>query len=157
MIRLLIMDVDGTLTDGGIYLDCIGNEMKRFDVKDGAGIKQIQKIGVETMLLTGRESKCVTERGRELAIEYVFQGIKDKKKFLKEFSEKYNISLENMAYIGDDYNDLESMKLVGYTACPSDASQEVKDTVNYVCSKQGGYGAVREYVDYIIKEIYFKG
>lgn len=152
LIRLFVMDVDGTLTDGGIYYDDCGHEMKKFNVKDGIGIKKLRDYGVNTMILTGRKSNCVIRRAEELKIDYVIQGIEDKALYLKDFMKKNNLDSKDIAYIGDDINDFEIMQLVGNTACPADAVENIKKVVNIVCSLNGGQGVVREYIEYILRE-----
>lgn len=151
MVRLLIMDVDGTLTDGSMYYDDCGHEMKKFNVKDGAGIKMLQKKGIQTMILTGRKSQCVAKRAEELKIDHILQGIDDKAKYLQEFVNQKGWSMQEAAYIGDDINDLECMRLVGHTAAPADAVEAVLEMVDYICAKKGGQGAVREYAEYLIR------
>lgn len=145
------MDVDGTLTDGGIYYDDRGHEIKKFNVKDGAGIKMLQNHGIQTMILTGRKSQCVTKRAEELKIDHILQGIEDKAKYLRELVSQKGWSMQEVAYIGDDVNDLECMQLVGHTAAPADAVENILQIVDYVCDKKGGYGAVREYTEYLIR------
>lgn len=152
-IRLVVLDVDGTLTDGGIYIDNNGIEMKKFNIKDGAGIALAEKAGVEFLILTGRESHCVELRAKELKIKYVFQGIADKLSFMKEFLHKHEISPEDVAYMGDDVNDLECMRYVGFTACPTDAVYEVRNQVDFISQCKGGHGAVRELCDKLIKSL----
>jgi len=149
------MDVDGTLTDGGIYYDDNNNEFKKFNVKDGAGIVRLHRTGIKTMILTGRNSVCVERRSKDLQIDYVFQGVSDKLEFLKDFMQTHGFAADEVAYIGDDTNDLPCIKALTWTACPADAVNEVKQTVAYVCSKDGGDGAVREYADYIQKEFLY--
>jgi len=155
MIKLLIMDVDGTLTDGGIYYDDSGHEMKKFNVKDGAGITKLKKYGVKTMILTGRKSDCVAKRSEELKIDYVFQGIENKAEYLKKFIEDNNLDSNAIAYIGDDINDIECMQYATFTACPLDAVDQVKNNVWVVCEKKGGEGAVREFIDFMESECMF--
>ncbi len=150
-IRLIVLDVDGTLTDGGVYIDNNGIETKKFNIKDGAGIVLAEKAGIDFMILTGRESRCVEHRANELKIRYVFQGISDKLSYLKNFLHEHEILPENVAYMGDDANDLECMQYVGFAACPSDAVEDVKEKCNFVSHLNGGYGAVREFCDFICK------
>jgi len=145
-IKMLVMDVDGTLTDGKIYIGSGGELMKAFNVKDGYGIVQARKDGVLPVIITGRTSDIVAARARELKIEELHQGISDKLTKLKEIAENYDVQMDEIAYIGDDVNDLDCIKVCGCTACPADAVEEVKDYVNYVCQKNGGDGAVREFV-----------
>lgn len=151
-IRYLILDVDGTMTDGGVYLDSRGEEMKKFSIKDGAGILLARKAGVESVILTGRRSQCVQRRARELSISFVFQEVKDKRAFLMEFLETNEILSEEVAYIGDDLNDLEAMRCVGLAVCPQDAAKQVKAYCPIVLSARGGEGAVREFVEMILEK-----
>ena len=132
-IKLLVMDVDGTLTDGKIYMGENGEVMKAFNAKDGYAI-------------TGRKSDIVENRARELGISELYQGIGNKLAQLKKVAEKYNAYSEEIAYIGDDLNDLECIEYCGLTACPSDALNEVKQRVTYVCKNAGGEGALREFI-----------
>ena len=150
MIKLLVMDVDGTLTDGKIYMGENGEVMKAFNVKDGyASAHMLPGIGVIPVIITGRKSKIVENRAKELGITELFQGIEDKLAQLKKVAEKYNAAPEEIAYIGDDLNDLECIEFCGLTACPADAVEEVKQKVTYVCKKHGGKGALREFVEKI--------
>lgn len=147
-IKAIIMDVDGTLTDGGIYLDSNGNEMKKFNVKDGYAISKIlPEKDIIPIILTGRESEIVKLRCAELGIKYVIQGSKDKVKDMLYILKKLSVSLEEAMYIGDDLNDLECMKLVGVCACPGDAVQDIKKISKYVATSNGGDGAVREIIE----------
>lgn len=149
-IQLLIMDVDGTLTDGKIYISDSGELFKAFSVKDGYAIVYAKKHGVEPIIITSRESKITELRCKELGIKYLFQGVADKLSILNEIMMKLGISNENVAYIGDDMNDLECMRMCGYTACPFDAVDDIKKAVNYVCKAKGGCGAVREFIETFI-------
>ena len=146
-IKMLVMDVDGTLTDGRIYIGADGEIMKAFDVKDGYGIVQLRKNGILPVIITGRKSTIVEKRAAELGISELHQGIHDKLNKLKEVAEKYNIKSEEIAYIGDDLNDLVCLNYCSLTACPEDAVEEIKRSVLYVCKKAGGRGAVREFID----------
>ncbi len=151
-ISLLVMDVDGTLTDGKIYMGPSGEIMKAFDIKDGYGIAQIlPKLGIVPVIITGRVSNIVAQRARELGISELYQGVTDKLAQLKAVAEKYNSSCMEIAYIGDDLNDLECIEYSGYTACPNDAQNEIKLAVDYVCKSKGGCGAVREYIGFLSK------
>ena len=150
-IKLVILDVDGTLTDGGVYIDSNGVESKKFNIKDGAGIVLAEQVGVEFMILTGRKSYCVEHRANELKIKYVFQGIADKLSYLQQFLAQQGLSHNQVAYIGDDVNDLECMRTVGFTACPADAVEEEFQQCDYVSRYNGGQGAVREICDMIRK------
>ena len=150
-IKMLVMDVDGTLTDGHIYISPEGECMKAFNVKDGYGIVQMQIEGVLPVIITGRTSKIVAERAKELNITELYQGIDNKLEQLKQVTKKYGISSQEIAYIGDDMNDLECMEFCGLSACPADAYIEIHQKVNFVCHYAGGRGAVREFADYIMQ------
>ena len=151
-IKLVVLDVDGTLTDGGIYYDSQGNEMKRFDVKDGLGIKVGLAAGLEFVILTGRESPMVERRVKELGIQYLLSGVQVKYPALEKLLAELSLSLDQVCYIGDDINDLECMEHVGFAACPADAAEEIKEAAHYISSVNGGYGAVRECVVALLKE-----
>lgn len=143
-IKLLVMDVDGTLTDGKIYIGPDGEAMKAFDVKDGYGIACIlPELGIIPVIITGRESKIVANRAKELGITELYQGIDNKLIQLKKVAEKYNVTPKEIAYIGDDLNDFECIEYCGFSACPNDAVEEVKNAVDYVCKYDGGRGSVR--------------
>lgn len=151
-IKLIVLDVDGTMTDGGIYIDNNGIESKKFSIKDGAGILIAEAAGIEFMILTGRESVCVRKRAEELKIKYIFQGVTNKKAFLEEFIERESRIKSQTAYIGDDLNDLAAMKCSGICACPSDAADEVKGYCHILLKSKGGDGAVREFVETVLKQ-----
>ena len=144
MIELLVLDVDGTMTDGGVYYDATGNELKKFAIKDGAGIVAARAAGVRVMICTGRECEAVRRRADDLHIDYVYQNVKDKAAFLREFMAQQGLSREQVAYCGDDWNDLAAMALCGFVACPADAAEAVAARANFVGTKKGGEGAVRE-------------
>lgn len=150
MIKAFVMDVDGTLTDGKIYMAASGELMKAFDIKDGYGVHEILPAHhVKTVIMTGRESEIVRNRAKELQIDYVLQNVKDKKNCLLELAKTLNLQLEEFAYIGDDMIDLEPMCCCGICACPADAVEEVRSAVHYVCVKKGGEGAVREFIEWL--------
>lgn len=149
-IKILVMDVDGTLTDGKIYIGSKGEIMKAFNVKDGYGINKLHRVGIIPVIITGRKSDILTIRTQELKINEVHQGEEQKVLRLKELALKYNCDYSNIAYIGDDENDIECMKLCGIAACPSDSIELVKNISQYICKERGGRGAVREFIDYIL-------
>jgi len=151
-IKLIVLDVDGTMTDGGIYLDDNGVEMKKFCVKDGCGIVLAQSVGIEFMMLTGRESSCVVKRAKELKIRWLFQGVKMKASHLQQFMKKHHLQPNQVAYMGDDVNDLAAMQQVGITACPSDASNDVLEYCDMVMPQKGGKGAVRAFVEWLMRQ-----
>lgn len=151
--KMLIMDVDGTLTDGRIYIGAKGEVMKAFDVKDGYAIAQIlPEKNIIPVIITGRISDIVMERAKELKITELYQGVSDKLKQLQVLKEKYNMSPGEIAYIGDDLNDLDCIKYCGITGCPSDSIGIIKKQVDYVCNSDGGRGAVREFIEWIISK-----
>lgn len=151
-IKMLVMDVDGTLTDGKIYLSANGELMKAFNIKDGYAIARLRDYGIEPVIITGRKSEIVCQRCAELKITELYQGIENKSYKLREVCNKYSIDLSQVAYIGDDLNDLPCMKICGYSACPSDAMKQVRKSVNYVCEAKGGDGAVREFIDFLLSK-----
>ena len=146
-IKLLVMDVDGTLTDGKIYMGENGEVMKAFNIKDGYAIAHmLPEMGIVPVIITGRKSKIVENRAKELGITELYQGVGNKLAKLKEVAAKYNAVPDEIAYIGDDLNDLECIEYCEFSACPADAVDEVKNCVNYVCGQNGGYGSVRELI-----------
>lgn len=155
-IKYLIVDVDGTLTNGQIYIGVNGEIMKAFNVRDGFGIHNILPIhGIIPVVFTGRTSPIVEKRCSELGITEIYQNVKSKKETLLEFVEKHKASLSEIAYMGDDVNDLECMVEIkennGVTACPSDAELELKDVADYISTYKGGYGAVRDFINWLVK------
>ena len=149
-IKLLAMDVDGTLTDGRIYIGAEGEVMKAFNVKDGYGIVRFRQAGGIPVIITGRLSKIVEQRCKELGITELHQGVGNKLACLKKLAEKYELKPDEIAYIGDDVNDLECMRFAGISGCPADAMQEVKTNSVYVCKNVGGRAAVREFIDNLL-------
>lgn len=152
MTKYLIMDVDGTLTDGKIYVGGKGELMKAFNIKDGYGIAYIlPQLGIAPVIITGRSSEIVTQRCRELNIKFCFQGVKDKLLTLKDFVSQQGVSLAECAYIGDDLNDMPCMKAIkdagGLVACPSDAAEQVRKYADHITASNGGGGAVRDFID----------
>lgn len=152
-IKMLVMDVDGTLTDGHIYVGAEGEMMKAFHVQDGYGIAHIlPQLGITPVIITGRSSQIVQKRAAELKITHLHQGIGDKLAKLQEVARELDVAAEEIAYIGDDVNDLDCIRWCGCTACPADAVPEVLAAVDYVCKRDGGRGAVREFIDGVIGE-----
>ena len=150
-IRLLVLDVDGVLTDGGIYMGPSGEAMKRFDIKDGLGIALWHRSGGMTAILTGRSSQIVENRAKELHISVVRQGCSEKRAAYEELKAELKISDEEVAYIGDDIIDLPVMKRVGLPVAVADAVPEVRDAASLVVEHKGGRGAVRETVEHILR------
>jgi 3-deoxy-D-manno-octulosonate 8-phosphate phosphatase (KDO 8-P phosphatase) len=152
-IKMLVMDVDGTLTDGHIYMSAAGEAMKAFHSQDGYGIAQIlPKLGIMPVIITGRTSQIVANRAAELKITRLYQGASDKLPLLQTVAAELGVCAEEIAYIGDDLNDLTCMQYCGLTGCPADAVPEIRETVNFVSSRNGGQGAVREFIDMIQKQ-----
>lgn len=151
-IKYLIIDVDGTLTDAGIYYDENGNELKKFCTKDAAGFFAAHQVGIQIMILTGRECAATTRRMKEMKVEYLIQNCRDKITYIQDFMKENYINREEMGYLGDDLNDLPGMSLCGFAGCPADACEEVKERADYVSDVRGGYGAVRDIISYLLKE-----
>lgn len=151
-IKLLLLDVDGVLTDGRIIYDSEGGETKSFDVKDGHGLKLLQRAGIRVGIITGRQSAIVARRAEELGIELVYQGAKDKSLPFNEIMQKLALAPEEIAYVGDDIVDLPVMRKVGFAATVADAVDDVKPFADMVTRLPGGRGAVREICDFILKE-----
>ena len=149
-IRLLVMDVDGVMTDGKITYSSDGQELKSFNIKDGLGIKRAQASGIETAIITGRTSPIVERRARELGIAHLVQGREDKLAALSDLVGQLNLSLDQVAYIGDDLPDLTAIESVKLGACPADAATEVKSKANWVSTRSGGDGCVRELCDLLV-------
>lgn len=150
-VRLFAMDVDGVLTDAGMYYSESGEELKKFNTRDGMGIKLLQRAGLITALITMEETKLVTRRAEKLAIPEVHQGARDKLAVMREMVARHGLTLQQVAYIGDDVNDLEVLNAVGFSAAPADALPAVRIAVDYVCRQKGGEGAVREVADLILE------
>lgn len=150
--KFLVIDVDGTMTDSGIYYDEQGNETKKFCTKDAAGFFAVHFVGSKIMVLTGRECNATTRRMTEMKVDYLCQNVKNKYSFLQKFMEDHSISKEEIGYIGDDLNDLPSMKLCGFVGCPADACVEIKNIANYISKVNGGYGAVRDVIEHLLRE-----
>lgn len=152
-IKLAAFDVDGVLTDGSLTFDEDGREYKTFNAKDGQGIVNLNKAGIITAIITARENGTVYHRAQNLRIPELHQGVKNKIETLKEIMNKYNISFDEISYMGDDLPDICILKEVKLAACPADAVDEVKAVANFISSKNGGRGAVRELCDKIIREM----
>lgn len=151
-IEYIVIDVDGTLTDSGIYYDEHGNEQKKFSTKDAAGFFAAKVVGLKTIILTGRECVATTRRMEELKADYIFQNVKDKVAFLQQFMSDHNIAKEQLAYIGDDLNDLAPMQLAGFVACPADSCAEIIQIADYVSPINGGHGAVRDVIEQMLRD-----
>jgi 3-deoxy-D-manno-octulosonate 8-phosphate phosphatase (KDO 8-P phosphatase) len=150
-IKLLILDVDGVMTDGRIIMDNEGRETKNFDVRDGHGIKILQRYGIKVAILTGRQSKVVEYRANDLEIDDVYQGAFNKKEVVGIILEKHKLSASAVAFLGDDIVDIPVLKSVGFSAAVADAIDVVKKSVDYITGHKGGHGAVRELCEMILK------
>ena len=150
-IKALVLDVDGTLTDGRIYIGNNGEIMKAFWAHDAVGVRQLVKNGIIPIIITGRESNIVKIRASEMSIEHVYMNVEDKKSELIEVINELGLSLDETAFIGDDINDLDAMKMCRIAVCPRNAMEEVKEISDYVSKYDGGHGAVRELCEYLLK------
>jgi 3-deoxy-D-manno-octulosonate 8-phosphate phosphatase (KDO 8-P phosphatase) len=151
-IELIVLDVDGTMTDSHITYSEDGDEIKSFNVKDGLAIASWRKLGRQVAIITGRTSNIVARRAKELRIEHFYQGIENKKEVLEELLEKLELTMDNVAVIGDDLNDLQMLKSAKISFVPRDASAYVDKIATVILSKKGGSGAVREMIEYLIKK-----
>ncbi|MFH0989036.1 MAG: HAD-IIIA family hydrolase [bacterium] len=149
-IKLVLLDVDGVMTDGGVYYSAAGEELKKFNTKDGYGIVKLQRAGVRVGIITGRNSPIVDRRARQLGIIDVYQNAEEKIGPYEDVKRKYALEDQEIAYIGDDEFDIPVLQRVGVSAAPSDAVPRVKHVVQYVCRRVGGDGAVRELIDLIL-------
>jgi 3-deoxy-D-manno-octulosonate 8-phosphate phosphatase (KDO 8-P phosphatase) len=150
-IKLLVLDVDGVLTDGRLYYGPGGEELKAFDVRDGAGIKLLEAAGVETAILSGRESEALRRRMEDLGISLAVTGSGDKAAGLRELAAARRLKPEEIGYVGDDLMDLPAMRLAGWSACPADAVAEIRAAAAHVTAANGGRGAVREVAEHLLK------
>jgi len=158
MIELLVLDVDGTLTDGKIIYTSNGDELKNFDVKDGLAIATwTKKLHKKVAIITGRKSKLVENRFKELGVTHLYQGIHNKDEVLENILEKENLSWDQVAGIGDDLNDYKMLNKVGLSFAVGDAVDEIKELANVTCKKNGGFGAVREMIEFILHNDNQKG
>ena len=152
-IKMLILDVDGTMTDNGIYIDENGVESKRYNAKDGVGIYELIKNNIKIGIISHSEKgDGIKSRASYLGIKYCYVGNEPKDKILLEWMNQENITKDNIAFIGDDINDLSIINIVGFSACPSDASIKVKDKVSLILKSKGGYGCVREFSDLYLSQ-----
>jgi len=156
-IKFLVLDVDGTLTDGGVYISESGEEMKKFNAKDGMGIVQLIKSGVEVGFISGAvSSKIIKQRASMLKVKYFYSGGVDKVEILSQWLDELDLSFNEVAYIGDDINDIKIMTKVGLSAVPADALGELKNIANIVLEKRGGNACVREFIDRVFANRFLK-
>jgi len=151
-IELIVLDVDGTMTDSRITYSETGDEIKSFNVKDGLAIASWRRLGKQVAIITGRRSKIVARRAQELRIEHFYQGVDNKKEMLESLLKKLDIGMKNVAAIGDDLNDLSMLKAAEVSFVPRDASAYVDKIADVILTKKGGDGAVREMIEHLIKK-----
>lgn len=149
-IRVVVSDVDGTLTDGGMYYTASGEVMKRFSAHDGLGMQLLERSGIKVVLMTSDASGIAGARGRKLGISKVFENISNKALMFNELSDSLQVPNEQIAVIGDDINDEYLLKYCGVSACPADAIARVRAWTDYICIRRGGYGAFREFAELIL-------
>ena len=147
--KLILTDIDGVWTDGGMYYDNHGNELKKFHTYDSAGVLFCKKLNLPVGILTGETTEIVAKRAEKLKLDHLYQGVENKLDVAKDLCNKYNIDLNDIAYIGDDLNDISLLKSVGFSACPSSAPNYIKKIVHTVLNKKGGEGVFREFVEYL--------
>lgn len=152
-LKYAVIDVDGTMTDSGIYYDGGGNELKKFTTRDAAGILAAHYIGLKIIVATGRECAATMRRMNELGVDIVHQLVKDKRHFLEMFMRENGVEKEELAYIGDDLNDLPAMSLAGFVACPADGCMEVREMADYVSGINGGCGVIQDVFRYVLNKM----
>ena len=148
--KLVLTDIDGVWTDAGMYYDNVGNELKKFNTADSAGLIFLRHLNIPVGIITGEDTKIVERRAAKLNIDLLYQGIKDKVAVAETICDEMGISLEDVAYIGDDLGDFQLLKKVGISGAPHNASDYIKDVVDIVTSKSGGEGAYLEFVETIL-------
>ena len=149
-IKLVITDVDGVLTDGGMYYTASGDVMKRFHVRDGMGVTLLRENNIPTIIITKEQTPMVKQWAKRMKIKRLFDGVKQKEKILQRICTQFKVKQDEIAYIGDDINDVELLKMVGFSAVPKDAISIAKNNSNYICKKKGGEGALREVAEIIL-------
>jgi len=149
-IRVLVCDVDGTLTDGSVTFTATGDEQKTFNVHDGLGISMAQRHGLDIVFMTGRSSEMVERRATELGVSIVLQGISNKRDAIDALAKSMNLHMDKIAYVGDDLNDIPAMVRAGFVFAVNDACEFVRRNADYVLSKRGGHGAVREAIELVL-------
>ena len=150
-VKALVLDVDGTLTDGGMYYGPAGEALKKFNTRDAHGMQLLRENGIRVCVIRREKSPAVDARMKKLLIDEYYPGVQDKLPLLLELAKRWGISLRNIAYIGDDLSDLECLSRVGTAFCPADSVPEIVQQAHYVCKRVGGNGAVREACDLILK------
>lgn len=150
--KLVITDIDGVWTDGGMFYDQTGNEMKKFNTGDSAGVLFLRQLNIPFGIITGEDTQIVARRAEKLKVEYLFQGISNKVEVAEKLCQDLGIGLEDVAYIGDDLGDMKLLEKVGISAAPNNAPDYVKQLVHFVTKKSGGEGAFREFVEGILRQ-----
>lgn len=150
--KLVITDIDGVWTDGGMYYTAEGDVMKKFSVRDGWGVAMLRQHGIETAIMTGENTEIVIQRARKLRVGLCYVGVENKLKLAEQLCAELHLSLQDIAFIGDDINDLPLLRVVGFSAVPADAPDYIQKEVNYVTNRQGGRGAFREFVEKILSD-----
>ena len=150
-IKLVVTDIDGVLTDAGVYYSAEGEELKRFSIRDGMGVERLRKLSnIETIIVTGEISGSVRTRAAKLKITEYYLGVDDKVKVIEEIKRKNQVEAENIAFIGDDVNDITIMEVAGFTGTPADGTDFIKEMADYICTNRSGNGAFREFAELII-------
>ena len=150
--KIVLTDIDGVWTDGGMFYDQTGNEWKKFNTSDSAGVLFCRKLNIPVGIITGEDTQIVKNRAEKLKIDILYQGISDKVAVAKEICKELEIEMKDIAYIGDDLGDMELLKLVGISAAPYNAPTYIKEIVDFTTEKKGGEGAFREFVETIFGE-----
>ena len=148
--KLVITDIDGVWTDGGMYYDALGNELKKFNTLDSAGVLFLRENNIPLAIMTGEQTPIVELRSKKLKVEHVFLGAKDKLSLALELCQKLEVKISEVAFMGDDLNDIALLKAAGFSGCPANAPVYVKELVDFVGQKSGGSGAFREFVEHIL-------
>lgn len=148
--KLVLTDIDGVWTDGGMYYDQTGNEWKKFNTSDSAGVLFCKKLNIPVGIITGEKTEIVKRRAEKLNIDFLYQGISDKLSVANELCKQLNIQLHEVAYIGDDIGDMELLRNVGFACSPNNAPDYVKNLAHYITDKNGGEGAFREFVEHLL-------
>jgi YrbI family 3-deoxy-D-manno-octulosonate 8-phosphate phosphatase len=149
--KLIATDIDGVWTDGGMYYDQFNNEWKKFHTYDGAGVLFARQRNIPVAIITGEDTEIVRRRAEKLKVDHLFMGVSDKVAVMNQLCASLNISFQDVAYIGDDLNDIELLQQVGFAACPSSAPDYIQSIVHHICKKRGGEGVFREFVEGILK------
>lgn len=150
--KLIITDIDGVWTDGSMYYDQTGNELKRFNTYDSAGVLFAHLLDIPVAILTGEDTEIVARRAQKIQVDYLFQGVKNKVKVVETLLEKLQITFDDCAFIGDDINDVALLQKVGFSGCPVNAPDYIKNKVDYITKTKGGDGAFRDFVEYILQQ-----